>query len=156
MSLITTSLLLLTVLHVPFMQGQQEYLPHNLVCSTLVSPGAEKVSLTYMELHWSKETHILTFSGLQTQPDHTGAAHRWPQIVLWRLTMLGQHWLRDSCTMLQLRNTDLPRLSSFLYMCIYIYMYVHIYIFITTVPRSLGLKTVGEVLPPKAYRPRIK
>lgn len=63
-------------------------------------------------------------------------------------------------TMLQLRNTDLPRLSSFLYIyvCIYVYTYVctYIYIFITTVPRSCGLETVGEVLPQKTYRPRIK
>lgn len=112
-----------------------------------------------MELHWSTGTHLLTFCGLQTQPAHTGAAHRW-LVVLWQFAMLGQHWLRDFCTMLQLRNTDLPRLSSFLYIyvciCVYTYVCTYIYIFITTVPRSCGLETVGEILPQKAYRPRIK
>lgn len=63
----------------------------------------------YMELHWSKGTNFLTFYGLQTQSAHPGAAHRWP-VVLWQFAMLGHPWLRDSCTMLHLRNIDLPRL----------------------------------------------
>lgn len=110
-----------------------------------------------MELHWSKGTHLLTFCGLQTQPAHTAVAHRW-LVVPWQFAMLGQHWLRDFCTTLQLRNADLPRLSSFLYICMYIYVctHIYIYIFITTVPRSCDLETVGEVLLQKAYRPRIK
>lgn len=38
-----TSLLLLALLRVAFMQAQQEHLHHNPVCSTLVGSGMEKI-----------------------------------------------------------------------------------------------------------------
>lgn len=71
-----TSLLLLTPLHVTFMQGHQEYLHHNTICSTSASSAVEKFSQKYTELHWSKGTLLLTFHSLQIQPAHTRAAHR--------------------------------------------------------------------------------
>lgn len=110
-----------------------------------------------MELHLSKGSH--SSRDFLWPPDPASShrrAHRW-LAVLWRFAMLGQHWLRDFCTTLQLCNIDLPRLSSlYIYTYVYLYMYIYTCILITTAPTSLGLKTVGEVLPQKTYRPRIK
>lgn len=107
-----------------------------------------------MELHWSKGTNLLTFYGLQTQPTHTGATHRW-LVVLWQFAMFGsalaQGFLHHTpVTQQRLAQTFIIFIDT----CVCKYTNVHI--FITTVPRSLSSKTVGDVLPQKAYRPRIK
>lgn len=111
-----------------------------------------------MELHLSKGSHSSRDFSMASRPSQL--TQKSPQVAGCAVAIchvgsaLAQGFLYHTPVMQhRLAQTFI---SLYIYICIFIYVYIYTCILITTAPTSLGLKTVGEVLPQKTYRPRIK